>query len=178
MDSHATWDWKTQREKPAFLALEDGTILRGCSCGAPRDGVGEVVFNTGMTGYQEILTDPSYSGQFVTMTYPQIGNTGMNADDMESRQLFANGFIVHELNRTSNWRADESLPEALIRSGIPAITGIDTRRLTRLLRDGGTLKAYMSVAGDVDEATAVAKAKAWEGLDGQDYAAPRRSMES
>ena len=171
MDSHATWDWKTQREKPAFLALEDGTILRGCSCGAPRDGVGEVVFNTGMTGYQEILTDPSYSGQFVTMTYPQIGNTGMNADDMESRQLFANGFIVHELNRTSNWRADESLPEALIRSGIPAITGIDTRRLTRLLRDGGTLKAYMSVAGDVDEATAVAKAKAWEGLDGQDYAA-------
>ncbi len=171
MDSHATWDWKTQREKPAFLALEDGTILRGCSFGAPRDGVGEVVFNTGMTGYQEILTDPSYSGQFVTMTYPQIGNTGMNADDMESRQLFANGFIVHELNRTSNWRADESLPEALIRSGIPAITGIDTRRLTRLLRDGGTLKAYMSVAGDVDEATAVAKAKAWEGLDGQDYAA-------
>ena len=171
MDSHATWDWKAQREKPACLALEDGTILRGCSCGAPRDRLGEVVFNTGMTGYQEILTDPSYSGQLVTMTYPEIGNTGINADDMESRQLFANGFIVHNLNPTSSWRADESLPEALIRSDIPAISGIDTRRLTSLLREAGTLRGYMSVAGEVDEASAVEKAKAWEGLDGQDYAA-------
>ncbi len=93
------WDWKEKREKPAFLALEDGTILRGYSVGAKRDNVGEVVFNTGMSGYQEILSDPSYSGQFVTMTYTQIGNTGINLADMESRQFFASGFIMHEMNK-------------------------------------------------------------------------------
>jgi carbamoyl-phosphate synthase small subunit len=164
------WNWKEQREKPAFLALEDGTILRGYSVGAKKDNVGEVVFNTGLTGYEEILSDPSYSGQFVTMTYTQIGNTGINVADMESRGFFANGFIMHELNECSNWRADESLQEALVARDIPAIAGLDTRALTIKLRDQGTLKAYLSVCGEVSEADALQKAKDWCGLDGQDYA--------
>lgn len=164
------WNWKEKREKPAFLALEDGTILRGYSVGAKKDNVGEAVFNTGMTGYQEILSDPSYSGQFVTMTYTQIGNTGINIADMESRGFFANGFIMHELNESSNWRADESLSEALKKRDIPAIAGLDTRALTSILRDHGTMKAYLSVCGDVSEDEAIAKAKAWDGLDGKDYA--------
>ncbi|MDP6491412.1 MAG: glutamine-hydrolyzing carbamoyl-phosphate synthase small subunit [Kiritimatiellia bacterium] len=165
------YNWRARRERAAFLALEDGTILRGHSIGAARDGVGEVVFNTGMSGYQEILSDPSYAGQFVTMTYPEIGNTGINSADMESRRLFANGFIVHEENVPSNWRCEESLREALIRSEIPGIAGLDTRALTSRLRDEGTQKGYLAVAGEVSEADAVTKAKAWEGLDGQDYAA-------
>jgi len=163
------WNWKEKRDKPAFLALEDGTILRGYSVGAKKDNVGEVVFNTGMTGYQEILSDPSYSGQFVTMTYTQIGNTGINIADMESRGFFANGFIMHELNESSNWRADESLADALAKRDIPAIAGLDTRALTSKLRDQGTMKAYLSVCGEVSEEDAIAKAKAWCGLDGQDY---------
>ncbi len=164
------WNWKEKREKPAFLALEDGTILRGYSVGAKRDNVGEVVFNTGMTGYQEILSDPSYSGQFVTMTYTQIGNTGINVADMESRAFFANGFIMHELNESSNWRSEETLADALAARDIPAIAGLDTRALTSRLRDQGTMKGYLAVCGDVTEDEAVKKAKAWEGLDGQDYA--------
>jgi len=165
------WNWKEKRDKPAFLALEDGSILRGYSVGARRDNVGEVVFNTGMTGYQEILSDPSYSGQFVTMTYTQIGNTGINAADMESRGFFADGFIIHEINETSSWRADESLAVALEERGIPAIAGIDTRALTAKLRDHGTQKAYMAVCGDISEEEALKRARDWEGLDGQDYAA-------
>ncbi len=164
------WNWKEKREKPAFLALEDGTILRGYSVGAKRDNVGEVVFNTGMSGYQEILSDPSYSGQFVTMTYTQIGNTGINVADMESRQFFANGFIMHETSEPSNWRSEESLSDALAARDIPAIAGLDTRALTSKLRDQGTLKGYLAVCGDVTEDEAIAKAKGWEGLDGQDYA--------
>lgn len=163
-------DWKTLREKTSFLALADGTIYRGASVGAQRDQVGEVVFNTGMSGYQEILSDPSYAGQFVTMTYPQIGNTGMNAADMESRDLFLHGFVMHELHEASNWRSEVGLAAMLREKGIPAIVGIDTRALTCKLRDGGTQKAYLSVCGKVDEEEAVAKARAWEGLDGQDYA--------
>ncbi len=166
-----TWNWKAQREQAAFLALEDGTIYRGYSVGAARDNVGEVVFNTGMSGYQEILSDPSYSGQFVTMTYPEIGNTGINAADMESRAFFANGFIMHALNEDSNWRSERSLAAALEAHDVPAIAGIDTRALTGRLRDQGTLKGYLAVTGDVDEAEAVRRAVAWEGLDGQDYAA-------
>jgi carbamoyl-phosphate synthase small subunit len=165
------WNWKEKREKPAFLALADGTILRGYSVGAPIDSLGEVVFNTGLSGYQEILSDPSYSGQFVTMTYTEIGNTGINQADMESSQFFLNGFIVHESNEPSNWRSQSSLSAALIEQGVPAIAGIDTRSLTTLLRDGGTQQAYLSVAGTCSEAEALEKARAWEGLDGQDYAA-------
>lgn len=165
------WNWSEQRARRAFVALQDGTILRGYSVGAAVDGLGEVVFNTGMAGYQEILSDPSYSGQFVTMTYPEIGNTGMNEADMESRQLFANGFIMHDMNRPSNWRADGSLHDYLVKWKIPAIAGVDTRALTSRLRVEGTQRAFMSVAGQVGEADAVRRAVEWEGLDGQDYAA-------
>ena len=166
----AKWNWAEQRQKKAFLALQDGTVLRGYSVGAARDTLGEVVFNTGMSGYQEILSDPSYSGQFVTMTYPEIGNTGMNEADMESRQLFANGFIIHASNLTSNWRAQGSLGDYLGRWNIPAIAGIDTRGLTTKLRTEGTQRAFMCVTGSVDEAEAVRRARDWCGLDGQDYA--------
>jgi carbamoyl-phosphate synthase small subunit len=165
------YDWKAQRERSAFLAIEDGTILPAISIGAVRDGVGEVVFNTGMTGYQEILSDPSYSGQFVTMTYPEIGNTGINAEDMESRQFFANGFIVHNHNDASNWRSDGGLTSHLVEANIPALAGVDTRFLTAKIRNEGTLKAYMSITGEVSEAEAIKRATAWEGLDNQDYAA-------
>jgi carbamoyl-phosphate synthase small subunit len=167
----ARWHWREKREKPVFLALQDGTVLRGRSVGAPRDALGEVVFNTGMSGYQEILSDPSYSGQFVTMTYPEMGNYGMNDADKESRRLFANGFIVHEMNVPSNWRSQQSLQGALVRAGIPAIEGVDTRMLTSRLRDQGTLRGYLSVEGRVNEADAVRRALEWGGLDGQDYAA-------
>lgn len=164
------WNWKAKREKAAFLALEDGTVFHGYSAGAPRDTLGETVFNTGMAGYQEILSDPSYAGQIVTMTYPEIGNIGMNGWDMESRQLFANGFVIHDINLPSNWRSESALQARLADSGIPCLAGIDTRALTLKLRKTGTLKAYLSTAGTVSVEEAVAKAKAWEGLDGQDYA--------
>ena len=107
------YDWKTKREKKAFLALEDGTVMHGYSVGAEVDNEGEVVFNTGMTGYQEIISDPSYAGQFVTMTYTEIGNYGVNSSDMESRKLFLNGFIVHNMNEPSSWRAEKSLSDFL-----------------------------------------------------------------
>lgn len=166
----AKWNWAEQRKKSAFLALQDGTVLHGHSVGAPRDTLGEVVFNTGMAGYQEILSDPSYSGQFVTMTCPEIGNTGMNAADMESRQLYANGFVIHESNLTSNWRADGSLGDYLKRWDIPAIAGVDTRALTTKLRTDGTQRGFICVTGSVSEAEAVQRARDWCGLDGQDYA--------
>ena len=165
-----TWNWAEQRTKPAFLALADGTVLRAWSVGAPVDALGEVVFNTGMTGYQEILSDPSYRGQFITMTYPEMGNTGINVEDMESRQLFANGFLMHALNPPSNWRCNESLTESLVRRGIPALAGVDTRALTTRLREKGTQKGFISVTGQVTPEEAVARARGWEGLDGQDYA--------
>lgn len=164
------WNWREQREKKAFLALEDGTILRGYSAGAPCDALGEVVFNTGLTGYQEILSDPSYSGQFVTMTYPEIGNTGLNDDDMESRQLFANGFLIHQNNQASNWRSKDELSTRLIAANIPCLAGIDTRALTIRLRDKGTMKGFICVSGTVSEDAAVQQARDWEGLDGRDYA--------
>lgn len=170
--SKAKYSWKEKRERKAFLALEDGTVLRGYSVGAETSAVGEVVFNTGMSGYQEILSDPSYSGQFVTMTYPEIGNTGINEADMESRQFFANGFIIHNANISSNWRSESGLSECLKKSGIPAIAGIDTRLLTEKLRDQGTVKGYMHVeeGTSLPEDEGVSKAKEWCGLDGQDYA--------
>lgn len=165
-----TPNWSEQREKPAFLALEDGSVYRGYAFGARQDAIGEAVFNTGMTGYQEILSDPSYAGQFVVMTYPELGNTGINTADMESAQFYANGLIVHGLNPASSWRAEESLADSLARCGKPALAGIDTRALTLKLRTCGSLKGYMAVSGKVSEQQAVEKAAAWEGLDGQDYA--------
>ncbi|MDA1044668.1 MAG: glutamine-hydrolyzing carbamoyl-phosphate synthase small subunit, partial [Verrucomicrobia bacterium] len=171
MTNKMRYNWKEQREPSAFLAIEDGTVYPAVSVGAARDTVGEVVFNTGMTGYQEILSDPSYSGQFVTMTYPEIGNTGINTDDMESRQFFANGFILHSLNDASNWRSNRSLRESLEQSGVPALSGIDTRLLTCKIRNDGTLKAFMCATGSLTHEDAIQRARNWEGLDDQDYAA-------
>lgn len=165
------YNWKEKREKNAFLALEDGSVLHGISIGAKTDSAGEVVFNTGMSGYQEILSDPSYAGQFVTMTYTEIGNTGINPEDMESRRLFLNGFLIHEINEASNWRCKESLSKTLEMSGVPGIAGIDTRALTCKLREKGTLKGYMYCSGrGLSEDEAIEKARAWCGLDNQDYA--------
>ena len=164
------WNWKEQREKKAFLALEDGTIFRGYSVGAINDTVAEIVFNTGLTGYQEILSDPSYSGQFVCMTYTEIGNYGVCKEDMESRSIFAGGFLIHEYRDPSNWRQDQSLADFMKDNNIPALAGIDTRALTTLIRQKGNLKACLCVSGELTEEEAVAKANAWEGLEGQDYA--------
>lgn len=165
------FEWRRRRQRGAFLALADGSIFRGYSFGAERDALGEAVFNTGMSGYQEILTDPSYNGQFVVMTCPEIGNIGINVEDMESRRCFANGFIAHEVNVPSNWRANESLDAFLRRAGVPGLAGIDTRALTIRLRETGSQRAYLSVEGKVNVAEAVKRANEWEGLDGQDYAA-------
>jgi len=164
------YNWKAKRERSAFLALEDGTVFRGHSVGASADREGEVVFNTGLSGYQEILSDPSYAGQFVTMTYPEIGNTGINQADMESAKLFLNGFIMHEMNLPSNWRSEQSLSDLLIKENVPAIAGIDTRALTTKLREQGALKGYLCCTGALSEEEAVKKAREWQGLVNQDYA--------
>lgn len=129
----------------AFLALEDGTVFEGSSFGAVGEVIGELVFNTGMTGYQEVLTDPSYCGQIVTMTYPLIGNYGVNLEDIESARPQVKGFVVREMCKTpSNWRSLETLSEYLDRSAIIGIEGIDTRALTRILRDKGTMNGIIS----------------------------------
>jgi carbamoyl-phosphate synthase small subunit len=144
---------------PALLALADGTLFRGLSIGADGTKVGEVVFNTAMTGYQEILTDPSYSEQIVTLTCPHIGNTGVNAADEESPQVHAAGLVIRELPvRASSWRADQTLPEYLAARGVVAIAGLDTRRLTRILREQGAQNGCL-MAVRVDEAEALAKAR-------------------
>jgi carbamoyl-phosphate synthase small subunit len=154
--------------KIAKLALEDGTVFTGTSFGATAEVDGEVCFNTSMTGYQEILTDPSYRGQIVTMTYPEIGNYGINADDVESWKPHLAGFVVrHCSRRASNYRADEKLEDYLIRSGIPAMEGIDTRALVRRIRTQGAMRGILS-AIDLDDASLVAKAKASPGLVGRD----------
>jgi len=162
--------WVARRRKAGYLALADGTVFRGRSFGAAADRLGEVVFNTAMTGYQEILTDPSYAGQHVTLTAPQIGNTGFNPEDFESAAIHASGLLVHETSAPSNWRATETLEAALERFGVPALAGIATRVLTLKLRDGGTQKAFLCASGKVPVEEGIARARAWEGLDGQDYA--------
>ncbi|MCH2176014.1 MAG: glutamine-hydrolyzing carbamoyl-phosphate synthase small subunit [Lentisphaeria bacterium] len=164
------WNWKEKRTRPAFLVLADGTLYKGYSVGAKVNRVGEVVFNTGMSGYQEIIQDPSYCGQFVCMTYPEIGNTGMNEVDQESRSAFLSGFVMHNINESSNWRKNEELSEYFSARDIPAIAGIDTRALTHKLRVDGTQKAYLCVNGEVSVEEAIKLANEWEGLDGQDYA--------
>ncbi len=144
----------------AKLALEDGTVFTGRSCGADAERTGEVVFNTSMTGYQEILSDPSYCGQIVVMTYPLIGNYGINRDDAESSRPWVEGFVMREMSRRrSNFRANEDLDAFLARNGIPAIDGIDTRALTRRLRDKGALMGILSTK-DLDDASLVGRAKA------------------
>ncbi len=154
--------------RPAKLALEDGTVFTGEAFGAVGEVDGEVCFNTSMTGYQEILTDPSYRGQIVTMTYPEIGNYGVNAEDVESRQPFLAGFIVRERSRrASNFRADGQLDDYLVEHGIVGLEGIDTRALVRRLRTQGAMKGVLS-SGDLDDARLVVKAKSSPGLVGRD----------
>ncbi len=153
---------------PAKLALEDGTVLRGRSVGAAGERLGEVVFNTSLTGYQEVFTDASYNGQMVVMTNPLIGNYGVNAEDEESRQPFVRGVIVREISRTaSNFRSREELPHYLARHGVVGITGIDTRAVTKLLRVSGALKGVLSTT-DLDDQSLVRKARDWPGLEGRD----------
>lgn len=155
---------------PAMLVLADGTVFRGISIGAPGQTVGEVVFNTSMTGYQEILTDPSYTKQIVTLTYPHIGNTGVNSEDVESGQVYASGLIIRDLPLIhSNWRSEQSLSDYLLASNVVAIADIDTRKLTRILREKGA-QAGCIIAGAVNESEALAQAKAFPGLSGMDLA--------
>ncbi|MDG3006554.1 glutamine-hydrolyzing carbamoyl-phosphate synthase small subunit [Paludisphaera mucosa] len=154
----------------AKLALEDGSVFTGRSFGAQGEIDGEVVFNTSMTGYQEILTDPSYHGQIVAMTYPQIGNYGVNAADAESRRPWVRGFVVRELSpRVSNYRSESSLEAYLAENGVVGVTGIDTRALVRLTRVQGALRGILSTT-DLDDASLVAKALKSPGLVGRDLA--------
>jgi carbamoyl-phosphate synthase small subunit len=152
-----------------MLALEDGSIFHGEGFGARASACGEVCFNTSMTGYQEILTDPSYKGQIVTMTYPLIGNYGVNLLDVESWRPHVAGFVIRELSPVvSNWRADGSLAAYLEQNGIPGIQGVDTRALTKKLRVRGALNGFISTE-EISDADAVARAKQWPGLVGVDY---------
>jgi carbamoyl-phosphate synthase small subunit len=155
---------------PALLALEDGTIFRGISIGAEGKAIGEVVFNTSMTGYQEILTDPSYARQIVTLTYPHIGNTGTNSEDFESERIFAAGLVIRDLPiLESSWRSELGFQEFLRRGNIPAIASIDTRKLTRILREKGA-QAGCIITGEVEVDAAVKLAKKFPGLAGMDLA--------
>lgn len=152
----------------AILVLEDGTVFQGQSFGAEGKCYGEVVFNTSMTGYQEILTDPSYKGQIVTMTYPEIGNYGVNLEDKESRKVFLEGFVVKEYSKIySNWRARESLSDYLKQSNVPGIEGVDTRKLTKLLRTKGAMKAIISTV-QFDLNILLNKVKESPGMVGRD----------
>ncbi|MCZ6794943.1 MAG: glutamine-hydrolyzing carbamoyl-phosphate synthase small subunit [Planctomycetota bacterium] len=152
----------------AKFALEDGTVLTGTCFGAPGESLGEVVFNTSLTGYQEVFTDASYSGQTVVMTNPLIGNYGVNADDEESRRPFVRGVVVRESSRRpSNFRSREGLGDYLKRHGVLGISGIDTRAVTKLLRVSGSLKGVISTE-DLDDKSLVRKAREWQGLEGLD----------
>ena len=155
----------------ALLALEDGSLFRGRSIGVCGASTGEVVFNTAMTGYQEILTDPSYCRQIVALTYPHVGNVGTNPEDEESREVFASGLVVRDVPvRTSNWRSRSSLTACLERNGVVAIAGIDTRRLTRLLREKGALAGTIVAGSGIGADAAVGQARAFPGLAGMDLA--------
>ena len=156
---------------PAILALEDGSIFKGLAIGATGQSIGEVVFNTSMTGYQEILTDPSYAHQIVTLTYPHIGNTGTNSEDEESAFVWAAGLVIRDLPlMASNWRNTQPLDEYLIANNVVAIADIDTRRLTRILREKGSLSGCIMAGDDIDEALALAAAQGFVGLKGMDLA--------
>ena len=154
----------------AILALEDGTVFKGQAFGATESVAGEVCFNTSMTGYQEILTDPSYKGQIVTMTYPLIGNYGVNDQDIESYETHTSGFVIRELSPVvSNYRSDCSLNEYMVKNNIPGIQGIDTRALTKKLRVRGSMNGYLTTKQDVSEEEALEKARNWPGLIGIDF---------
>lgn len=155
----------------AILALEDGTIFKGVSIGADGTSTAEVVFNTSMTGYQEILTDPSYARQMVTLTYPHIGNTGVNSEDEESNQVWCEGLIIRDLPLVaSSWRSEETLDSYLKRKGVVGIADIDTRKLTRILREKGAQAGCIMAGDNLDEAAAVKAAQAFPGLKGMDLA--------
>ncbi len=157
------------QNKPAILVLADGTVFRGIAIGASGRSVGEVVFNTSMTGYQEILTDPSYCKQIVTLTYPHIGNVGCNPEDVESRQVFASGLVIRDLSQTvSNFRSTQSLPDYLKANNVVAIAGIDTRKLTRILRSKGAQNGCIATGDNVE--AALAAARGFAGLTGMDLA--------
>ena len=163
------YNWQKQREKKSFIALEDGSCFYGVSVGAESNVLGELVFNTGLTGYQEILSDPSYAGQIVAMTYPEIGNYGIIQEDMETLSPFTKGFIVHKLNLSNNWRADTELHSFLKTNNIPALEEIDVRALTLKIRSTGTQKAFISTDGSLSKKEAVSKAIEWEGITAVDY---------
>ncbi len=164
--------WQAERERAGFLALADGAVFRGVAFGAREDRLGEAVFNTGMSGYQEIATDPSYAGQIVALTTAEVGNYGTNPDDAESRGLFLSGLVVNELAEPSNFRSTLPLDRLLADAGVPGLRALDTRSLTLHLRDHGSQKAYLHAGPEpMDPAEAVRRARSWEGLDGQDYAA-------
>ena len=164
---------------PAILALQDGTIFKGVSIGAQGLTIGEVVFNTSMTGYQEILTDPSYARQIITLTYPHIGNTGMNAEDEEAKTIHASGLVIRDLPLlASNFRSEMSLQDYLISKNIVAISDIDTRQLTRLLREKGAMNGAIMAGDNVDEAKALAAAQSFAGLAGMDLAKEVSTTES
>ena len=157
--------------RPALLALEDGSLFHGRAIGAVGQTTGEVVFNTAMTGYQEILTDPSYCQQIVTLTYPHIGNVGTNGEDCESNRVYAAGLVIRDLPlRVSNFRAQWSVPDYLQRNGVVAIADIDTRRLTRILREQGAQKGCIQAGNGIDPQAAIAAANAFPGLKGADLA--------
>lgn len=163
---------------PAILALADGTVFRGYAIGAAGHTIGEVVFNTAITGYQEILTDPSYARQIVTLTYPHIGNVGVNHEDVEAGKVHAAGLIIRDLPvLSSNFRQEHTLSEYLKAEGVVAIAGIDTRRLTRILRDKGAQNGCI-LAGEADEAKAIALARSFPGLAGMDLAKVVSTTES
>ena len=155
----------------ALLMLEDGSLFRGSAIGAPGMAVGEVVFNTAMTGYQEILTDPSYARQIVTLTYPHIGNTGVNTEDTESARIWAAGLVIRDCPTAhSNWRAEVPLPQYLADAGVVAIADLDTRRLTRLIREKGAMAGCIAAGDDADPDAALAEARGFPGLAGMDLA--------
>ncbi|QGT78527.1 glutamine-hydrolyzing carbamoyl-phosphate synthase small subunit [Guyparkeria halophila] len=152
----------------ALLALEDGSVFYGTSIGADGESVGEVVFNTAMTGYQEILTDPSYRRQIVTLTYPHIGNVGINAEDAESDSVHVAGLVIRDSGQMSSWRGEQSLEDYCREHGVVAIAEIDTRELTRRLRDQGAMKGCIVAGGDLDATAAIEKAREFAGLAGMD----------
>jgi carbamoyl-phosphate synthase small subunit len=166
---HKPWESPVPQTNPAILVLADGTVFRGTAIGACGSSAGEVVFNTAMTGYQEILTDPSYCKQIVTLTYPHIGNVGVNPEDVESRQVFASGLVIRDLSQTvSNFRSTQSLSDYLQDNNVVAIAGIDTRKLTRILRSQGAQNGCIASGDDVD--AALAAARSFAGLAGMDLA--------
>ncbi|MFT7235239.1 MAG: carbamoyl-phosphate synthase small subunit [Methylophagaceae bacterium] len=163
--------WRFPLRTSALLALEDGTVFHGESIGAIGQSIGEVVFNTSMTGYQEILTDPSYCRQIVTLTYPHVGNVGVNDEDEESSQIYASGLVIRELSPiVSSWRSEQTLDSYLEQHNIVGLAEIDTRALTRHLRENGAMKGCIIAGDNIDVQAAIAAAKSFEGLEGMDLA--------